>query len=291
LLAVEPLEDRVLLSLPATIPILAQVPIAAEKTLVGALKVLAAETPTSARHEVHQYLVNEWLSEHSNDRRGMELVDKHEEAPQEWLEHLVHEYARMARTEAETARLLMDESVTAGQESLTALPLESGPGNALQPGSLNGPAAAVAETPAISPHPQVNLEPFSDTAWLPLAAEPYEEFAWEPAISSTEQLDAAPRQLTAAKPRALAPAAVLPLVEGLLSAVPDPRRAVDEFFSRLGEMKTVPVGTWSSLSFGVWLAVAAGAAVETVRRLNAPRDRWRNLSAPAHWLLHRYLCE
>ena len=273
-LALEPLEDRVLPSVSAAKLILPRTD-AFNRAFVG---LAAIQQPTVILINQQYGAVSsgpiDWsLAERWIDRIDSGHLEKRDGAPDELREHLANEFARLVRTEGETVRILTEQPVLAAQESLNQVHAQTGPDNSYQFTSLNGPPQVAADVPALPPHSVSSLTPPLDVGIPPLAALPYEESTLKDDVSDVEMLDPPPPLAVAAANNVSVPAAILPLLEGLQSSIPDARRAVDEFLSRLTELRVAPLSSWSSLSFSVWLTAVAGAAVETARRMGTTKGQ------------------
>jgi hypothetical protein len=267
-LALEALEDRVLLSLAAGKSILPRVDVFNQAAVVS-----AAIPQSTVIHIDQQYgataspftdlrSADRWI-----DRADSGRLDKRDGATDELREHLVNESARLVRTEGETVRILTEQPIVAAHESFNQVQARNEPENSHQFNGFNGPAQIAADVPALPLRSASSLNPPLGAAISPLAALPYEEGTPKDDVSDVEMLDPPPPLIIAAANNVSGPAAIMPLLEGLQFSMPDARRAVDEFLARLTELGVAPSSSWSSLSFSVWLAVVAGAAVETARRM------------------------
>jgi hypothetical protein len=282
-LAVEPLEDRLLLSLAAVNVALTHT-FASNRDTAGA----AIAQPVAIHSDLRsgQFIsgVPDWnRRERSGDQMDAGRTDGRGGVGGDRREHAAIELARIARAEAETGRLLVDPPAVASHEPFNQAPLLAEQENSYLPASLNSHVSVADATSFTLRTPPGPLQPF-DAAIAPLEASRYVERAPDVETSGGEQPDAESPVMYAAARNKSVPAVVIPLLNGWPFRLPDARRAVDDFFAHLKGMGTPPSFSWSSLSFGFWMAALGVAAVETARRMRTSDRRRHPLLSTYGWM-------
>jgi hypothetical protein len=223
-------------------------------------------------------LVERWI-----DRTDAGHLNKRDEAPEELREHFANELARLARAEAEMVRILVEQPVIAARDSLTSSQSQIGLGSSYQLASPNGPVPVAPDVPAYAPHNVSGMSPPWEAAFTPIPAILNEESALRDDSSSIEKQDLTPTLLAAADNTNPVLPESLPLLDELGISMPEIRQAVEAFLARLKEFGIPPSFSWSSLTFGVWLAAVLSAAVETARRLRSTKGRRLSLLTANGW--------
>ena len=290
-LALEALEDRVLLSIATAKVILPQVDVN-NQVAVG----LAASPQPAVLHIDQQYgagpsRITDWsLAEHWIDRTDSGYSEKRDGAPDELREHFANELARLNRSEGETVRILTEQPVLAAHESANQAQTQNGLECAYRFTSINAPAQVTVDAPALPLHSVSSINSPLEVEIPPLAALSYEESTPKDYVSDLEVQDP-PSLVIAAANNDSGPVPIIPLLGGLQLSMPDVRQAVDEFLARLKDLRVSPSSCWSSLSFSAWVAAVAGAAVETARRMRATKGRRLPLLMANGWTLDGLLAD
>jgi hypothetical protein len=283
-LTLEPLEDRLLLSLASVKSILPR-PEDSNRAAVGAATIPQPTTlQTDERNGTASSRSPDWsLADRWIDRTDAGHLDKRDEAPEDLREHFANEIARRARAEAEMVRILAEQPVIAASDSLHPSQSQIGLGSSYQLASPNGPVPVAPDVPAFAPHNVSGMSPPWETAFAPLPSILNEESALRDDSSSIEKEDSTPTLLAAADNTNSIPSESLPLLDELGFSMPEIRQAVEAFLARLKELGIPPSFSWSSLSFGVWLAAVLSAAVETARRMQSVGGRRAPLLSANGW--------
>jgi hypothetical protein len=284
-LAIEPLEDRVLLSISITAPALARL----ESSVESAVRALTASPfihqAVDARIErLLSHLVDSNQDHRAADPAAAEHPDKWEGFIGELREHVADAWLHVVRTEAEVVGLIAESPASIYHEPFAQPLVRTESEYSYLSASLHEPAAVAVDAAPLLSHPLSSLTQNWEAgiaampAVLEMEASPVED------ARSSKVLDhVAPELLTAARAVAI-PAGAIPLLNALHSQLPDPREAMEKFLARLSELGQEALGSSSSIPFCAWLAAAAVAAMETVRRSHASPGRRRRFLSTFGWL-------
>jgi hypothetical protein len=270
----EPLEDRLLLALNAADFLISLRALSGRQTGSTGAVLQYAVSPVDARiGSMLPRMFDSYLPDHPREHAEGGPVDSRDAAPVERFEHVANEYVRMVRAEAESSVILTQHFVVSLHEPLAKSSIRPGTESFNQAGNSNGPEPITNETAPFPLHYPGNSDAALDGGAAALFTSQYEERAPVADGLSDEAPDTPSPALIATVRNMPFPAMVMPVLDALMSKLPNPQQAVDAFMARLNELDNAGADSWSSLTFGVSMAAAASAAIETVRRLHSVQDR------------------
>src|SRR5262249_19774459 len=229
-LVVEPLEDRLLLSITSASPVPARGLLLNQEILGAAADVSPVVHHSDPRSEWLLSRLADWNPAHRlDDRAEQGRSGRWEEAVEEWYLRAADEWMRLMRAESEVVGLIRESPVVTSHETFAQSVIQNDSENLYQSANLNEPVQNVAETASLPLSLPGSLNQSLDSEIATIARAPDGEHPPAVLVPTDEGRDSASTALVVTAKELPIPVVAIPLLERLQSELPDTRQAVDAF--------------------------------------------------------------